>query len=45
MDIVNQMHHIRPVVHYIQKTVAYYESVGIAPWHDDPPLAEFKRNL
>jgi methylmalonyl-CoA/ethylmalonyl-CoA epimerase len=27
----------------MERAVAYYESVGIGPWHDYPPLAEFTR--
>src|SRR3954451_4516050 len=36
-----QLHHICIVVHDLDKSVAYYESIGIGPWQDYPPLAEF----
>jgi methylmalonyl-CoA/ethylmalonyl-CoA epimerase len=36
-----QLHHICLVVHDIGKTVAYYESLGIGPWQDYPPLTEY----
>jgi methylmalonyl-CoA/ethylmalonyl-CoA epimerase len=36
-----RLHHICLVVHDIDKAVAYYESVGIAPWRDYPPLTEY----
>ena len=36
-----QLHHICTVVHDLDKTVAYYESIGIGPWQDYPPLTEF----
>jgi methylmalonyl-CoA/ethylmalonyl-CoA epimerase len=35
------LHHICIVVHDIDKAVAYYESIGIGPWQDYPPLKEF----
>ncbi|HEU5266934.1 MAG TPA: VOC family protein [Jatrophihabitans sp.] len=36
-----QLHHVCIVVHDIDKSVAYYESIGIGPWQDYPPLTEF----
>jgi methylmalonyl-CoA/ethylmalonyl-CoA epimerase len=36
-----QLHHICIVVRDIDKSVAYYESIGIGPWQDYPPLAEY----
>ncbi len=36
-----QLHHICIAVPDIDRAVAFYESVGIGPWHDYPPLAEF----
>lgn len=36
-----QLHHICLVVHDIDKTVAYYDSLGIGPWQDYPPLTEY----
>jgi catechol 2,3-dioxygenase-like lactoylglutathione lyase family enzyme len=38
-----RVHHICIAVHDIAKAIAYYESVGIGPWHDYPPLREFTR--
>jgi catechol 2,3-dioxygenase-like lactoylglutathione lyase family enzyme len=35
------VHHICIVVHDIDKAVRYYESIGIGPWQDYPPLTEF----
>ena len=36
-----QLHHICIAVPDIDRAVAFYESVGIGPWHDYPPLEEF----
>ncbi len=36
-----QLHHICLVVHDIDKTQTYYESLGIGPWQHYPPLSEF----
>jgi catechol 2,3-dioxygenase-like lactoylglutathione lyase family enzyme len=36
-----QLHHICIVVHDLDKSVAWYESAGIGPWQDYPPLTEF----
>ena len=36
-----KVHHICVAVHDIEAAIAYYESVGIGPWHDYPPLSEF----
>ena len=36
-----QLHHICLVVRDLDKTVAYYESIGIGPWRDYPPLTEY----
>ena len=36
-----KVHHLCIVVRDIAKSVRFYESVGIGPWHDYPPLAEF----
>jgi methylmalonyl-CoA/ethylmalonyl-CoA epimerase len=38
-----QLHHICIVVRDIDKSVAYYESIGIGPWQDYPPLTEYTR--
>jgi methylmalonyl-CoA/ethylmalonyl-CoA epimerase len=36
-----QLHHICLVVHDIDKSTAYYESLGIGPWQAYPPLTEY----
>ena len=36
-----QLHHICIVVHDIDKSQAYYESIGIRPWQEYPPLTEY----
>ena len=41
MNIFSKLHHVCIVVHDIDKARAYYESVGIGPWHEYPPLAEY----
>ncbi|MEU4227015.1 VOC family protein [Nonomuraea sp. NPDC026600] len=37
------LHHFCLVVHDLDKSVAYYESIGIGPWNDYPPLTGFTR--
>jgi catechol 2,3-dioxygenase-like lactoylglutathione lyase family enzyme len=36
-----KLHHVCVVVHDIDAAQAFYESVGIGPWIDYPPLAEY----
>jgi len=36
-------HHICIVVEDIEKTKSYYESIGIGPWMDYPPLIEYTK--
>ena len=36
-------HHICIVVEDIEKTKSYYESIGIGPWVDYPPLVEYTK--
>ena len=36
-------HHICIVVKDIEKTKGYYESIGIGPWADYPPLVEYTK--
>ena len=43
MSLFRQLHHICLVVHDIDRSVAYYESVGVGPWRDYPPLSEYTR--
>lgn len=40
--LFNKLHHICIVVHDIDKAQAYYESIGIGPWTEYPPLAEYE---
>jgi catechol 2,3-dioxygenase-like lactoylglutathione lyase family enzyme len=35
------LHHICIVVRDIERATAYYESIGIGPWQDYPPLTEY----
>jgi catechol 2,3-dioxygenase-like lactoylglutathione lyase family enzyme len=36
-----QLHHICLVVRDIDRAQAYYESVGVGPWQEYPPLTEY----
>lgn len=40
--LFHKLHHICIVVHDIDKTQAYYESIGIGPWVSYPPLSEYE---
>ena len=40
--ITDKLHHICIVVHDINKTQAYYESIGVGPWAAYPPLTEYE---
>lgn len=40
--IFDKLHHVCIVVHDIDKTQRYYESIGIGPWVAYPPLVEYK---
>lgn len=42
MGNFDKLHHICIVVHDIDKTQAYYESIGIGPWQSYPPLSEYE---
>jgi methylmalonyl-CoA/ethylmalonyl-CoA epimerase len=42
MGIFDKLHHICIVVHDIDKTQRYYESIGVGPWEAYPPLAEYE---
>jgi catechol 2,3-dioxygenase-like lactoylglutathione lyase family enzyme len=37
----SKLHHISIVVRDAEKTQKFYESVGIGPWVDYPPMAEY----
>jgi methylmalonyl-CoA/ethylmalonyl-CoA epimerase len=41
MNPFGRLHHLCVVVHDIDRAQAFYESVGIGPWHDYPPLHEY----
>ena len=36
-----RLHHVCLVVHDIDATQSYYESIGIGPWREYPPLTEY----
>src|SRR3569832_1339815 len=36
-----QLHHINFVVRDINRAQAYYESIGVGPWQEYPPLSEY----
>lgn len=40
--IFGKLHHVCIVVHDIDRTQAYYESIGIGPWIAYPPLSEYE---
>ena len=42
-DPFHKPHHICIVVKDIEKTKGYYQSIGIGPWLDYPPLAEYTK--
>lgn len=39
------LHHVCVVVRDLAASVKYYESLGIGPWHDFPPLEIFRDDL
>ncbi len=43
MNNFGNPHHICIVVRDIEKTKSYYESIGIGPWVEYPPLVEYTR--
>jgi catechol 2,3-dioxygenase-like lactoylglutathione lyase family enzyme len=40
-EIFNSVHHVCIVVRDIAEAVGFYESIGIRPWRDYPPLEEY----
>lgn len=40
--VFSKLHHICIVVHDIDATQSYYESIGIGPWVAYPPLTEYE---
>ncbi|MGM4903402.1 hypothetical protein AB8B21_31255 [Tardiphaga sp. 866_E4_N2_1] len=41
MNLFANLHHICLVANDIDKTQAHYQSIGIGPWQDYPPLIEY----
>ncbi|PCH75523.1 MAG: glyoxalase [Rhodobacteraceae bacterium] len=41
-DFLKKLHHICIVVNDIDKSQAYYESIGVGPWEAYPPLVEYE---
>jgi methylmalonyl-CoA/ethylmalonyl-CoA epimerase len=39
--IFDHLHHVCIVVHDIDRTQAYYETIGIGPWRAYPPLSDY----
>lgn len=39
------LHHVCIVVHDIESSLEYYESLGVGPWHDFPPLENYREGL
>jgi catechol 2,3-dioxygenase-like lactoylglutathione lyase family enzyme len=44
-SIFKELHHVCVVVEDMPTAVAFYESIGIGPWHDFPSLEAFKDEL
>ena len=40
-EVFNKLHHISIVVRDAEKAQKYYESIGIGPWVDYPPMKEY----
>jgi methylmalonyl-CoA/ethylmalonyl-CoA epimerase len=45
LDLFRSLHHICIVVHDIDRSTAYYESIGVGPWQDYPPLEPYLHEL
>lgn len=43
--LFQELHHVCIVVKDMQKSMAYYESIGIGPWHSFPSLEAFRGGL
>jgi catechol 2,3-dioxygenase-like lactoylglutathione lyase family enzyme len=41
MSLFDKLHHVCIVVADIDRAQAYYESIGVGPWREYPPLAEY----
>jgi len=42
LNIFRQLHHVCVIVRNLDATVAYYESLGVGPWHDYPSLEPYE---
>ncbi|WP_322005132.1 VOC family protein [Paraburkholderia tropica] len=42
LPIFRKLHHVCIVVRDIEKATEYYESIGVGPWNDFPPLDAFE---
>jgi catechol 2,3-dioxygenase-like lactoylglutathione lyase family enzyme len=45
MSLFHALHHVCIVVRDMKSAVAYYESLGIGPWHEYPSLQAYKDEL
>ncbi|MBE2242691.1 MAG: VOC family protein [Burkholderiaceae bacterium] len=43
--IFHQLHHVCVVVRDLDAAVAYYESLGVGPWHDYPSLSIYELSV
>jgi methylmalonyl-CoA/ethylmalonyl-CoA epimerase len=43
--LFRDLHHICFVVHDIDASTAYFESIGIGPWQEYPPLTDYAGDL
>lgn len=44
-DLFRTLHHVCIVVRNLDASVAYYESLGVGPWHDFPSLAAYQSDM
>ncbi|SOE84435.1 Catechol 2,3-dioxygenase [Burkholderia sp. YR290] len=44
LGIFRQLHHVCIVVRDIEKAVTFYESAGVGPWKDFPPMDAYELN-
>lgn len=45
MSPFNRLHHVCVVVNDMDRAIAYYESLGVGPWHHFPSLQAFAQDL
>jgi catechol 2,3-dioxygenase-like lactoylglutathione lyase family enzyme len=41
LSLFNRLHHICIVVHDLERSVAYYQSIGVGPWFDYPKAGRY----